>query len=65
VGAGCYEPIVRIDLNRGPDASLQYTTAAGRLGWRGEVAKYRYKRDTELVIGCSGRHAIIESPKAG
>jgi len=62
---GCYDLIVRVDLNRGPDESLQYTLEPGTHNWQVEVAKYRYKRDTELVIGCSGRHAIIESPKAG
>lgn len=62
---GCYDLIVRVDLNRGAEDSLQYTLDPATHEWSVEVAKYRYKRDTELVIGCSGRHAIIESPKAG
>ncbi len=57
--------IVRADVNRGAEESLQYTVEGGSQLWQVEIAKYRYKRDTELVIGCSGRHAIIESPKAG
>eukprot|EP00286_Rhodomonas_abbreviata_P026946 CAMPEP_0181296732 /NCGR_PEP_ID=MMETSP1101-20121128/4860_1 /TAXON_ID=46948 /ORGANISM="Rhodomonas abbreviata, Strain Caron Lab Isolate" /LENGTH=254 /DNA_ID=CAMNT_0023401615 /DNA_START=138 /DNA_END=898 /DNA_ORIENTATION=+ len=62
---GCYDVVLRVDLNRGPEDSLQYMLDADTNKWVAHTAKYRYKRDTELVIGCAGRHAIIESPKAG
>eukprot|EP00288_Rhodomonas_lens_P019642 CAMPEP_0177689544 /NCGR_PEP_ID=MMETSP0484_2-20121128/260_1 /TAXON_ID=354590 /ORGANISM="Rhodomonas lens, Strain RHODO" /LENGTH=253 /DNA_ID=CAMNT_0019199969 /DNA_START=155 /DNA_END=913 /DNA_ORIENTATION=- len=62
---GCYDLVLRVDLNRGPEDSLQYTFDQESSSWACHTAKYRYKRDTELVIGCAGRHAIIESPKAG
>mmetsp|Transcript_4986 Transcript_4986/g.8016 ORF Transcript_4986/g.8016 Transcript_4986/m.8016 type:complete len:442 (+) Transcript_4986:175-1500(+) len=62
---GCYDSILRVDLNRGPEKSLQYLFDSTKGTWTVKTARYRYKRDTELVVGCSGRHAIIESPKAG
>jgi hypothetical protein len=56
---------VDIDLNRGHDKSLSYNMDPKTGEWKAEFVRYRYKRDTELVIGCGGRHKIIESPKAG
>eukprot|EP00960_Hanusia_phi_P033733 750624-Hanusia_phi.AAC.3 len=61
----CSEPIIRADVNRGNEKSLTYNADLRTDEWKPEPSRYRYKRDTELVIGCTGRHRIIESPKAG
>eukprot|EP00802_Teleaulax_amphioxeia_P007492 Tamp_07498.p1 GENE.Tamp_07498~~Tamp_07498.p1 ORF type:complete len:525 (+),score=63.01 Tamp_07498:267-1841(+) len=62
---GCNELVVRADLNRGHDKSLSFNLDQKTGEWKAEFVRYRYKRDTELVVGCAGRHKIIESPKAG
>mmetsp|Transcript_780 Transcript_780/g.2343 ORF Transcript_780/g.2343 Transcript_780/m.2343 type:complete len:388 (-) Transcript_780:1974-3137(-) len=62
---GCNETIIRADVNRGNEKSLTYNFVPRTSEWKAEPSRYRYKRDTELVIGCTGRHRIIESPKAG
>ena len=45
---------VALDLNRGHDKSLSYNLDQKTGEWKAEYVRYRYKRDTELVVGCAG-----------
>ena len=45
---------VAVDLNRGHDKSLSYNLDQKTGEWKAEYVRYRYKRDTELVVGCAG-----------
>ena len=42
------------DLNRGHDKSLSFNLDVKTGEWKAEFVRYRYKRDTELVVGCAG-----------
>jgi hypothetical protein len=42
------------DLNRGHDKSLSFNLDQKTGEWKAEFVRYRYKRDTELVVGCAG-----------
>ena len=48
------------DLNRGHDKSLSYNLDQKTGEWKAEFVRYRYKRDTELVVGCAGCVAARE-----
>ena len=42
------------DLNRGHDKSLSFNLDQKTGEWKADFVRYRYKRDTELVVGCAG-----------
>jgi hypothetical protein len=51
--AGCIHKVVRVDLNRGPVKSLKYSMSQDGK-WGSSFGHFRYKKDTEIVLGCSG-----------
>jgi hypothetical protein len=51
-----------LDLNRGHDKSLSFNLDQKTGEWKAEFVRYRYKRDTELVVGCAGYASLFTPP---